>query len=174
MRFLILRAGGLGGYFGGMLQHGGADVTFLVRPGRAGISDQIVAEMWTKFAGFASNALIASLTRGRTGEIAATSAGAIFVSAAFDECAKVTTAEGYPPANAIRNLILEIHTRIGSALAPSILADLEGGRRTEGDHVLGDLLRRAERHGLDVPLIHAAVCSLQVHEARVAARIERR
>jgi 2-dehydropantoate 2-reductase len=137
-------------------------------PGR--ISDQIIAEMWTKFAGFASNAVIAALTRGRTGEIAATSAGAGFVSAAFDECALVTTVEGFPPASAIRDLVLEIHTRVGSTLAPSILADLESGRRTEGEHVLGDLLKRAELHGLEVPLIRAAVCSLQVHEARVAER----
>jgi 2-dehydropantoate 2-reductase len=137
-------------------------------PGR--ISDQIIAEMWTKFAGFASNALIATLTRGRTGEIAATSAGADFVNAAFDECALVTTAEGFPPASTIRNLVLEIHARVGSTLAPSILADLEAGRRTEGEHTLGDLLKRAELHGLEVPLIRAAVCSLQVHEARVAER----
>jgi 2-dehydropantoate 2-reductase len=32
---LILGAGGLGGYYGGMLLKGGADVAFLVRPGRA-------------------------------------------------------------------------------------------------------------------------------------------
>jgi 2-dehydropantoate 2-reductase len=35
MRILILGAGGVGGYFGGRLQEAGADVTFLVRPGRA-------------------------------------------------------------------------------------------------------------------------------------------
>src|SRR6266853_6264367 len=35
MRFLILGPGGLGGYFGAILQRGGADVTFLVRPRRA-------------------------------------------------------------------------------------------------------------------------------------------
>lgn len=35
MRILILGAGGIGGYFGGRLAAGGADVTFLVRPGRA-------------------------------------------------------------------------------------------------------------------------------------------
>jgi 2-dehydropantoate 2-reductase len=35
MRYLILGAGALGGYFGGMLIKGGADVTFLVRPKRA-------------------------------------------------------------------------------------------------------------------------------------------
>jgi 2-dehydropantoate 2-reductase len=31
MRFLIVGAGALGGYYGGMLLRGGADVTFLVR-----------------------------------------------------------------------------------------------------------------------------------------------
>lgn len=34
MRFLVLGAGALGGFFGGKLLQGGADVTFLVRPGR--------------------------------------------------------------------------------------------------------------------------------------------
>jgi 2-dehydropantoate 2-reductase len=35
MRYLVLGAGALGGYFGGMLIKGGSDVTFLVRPARA-------------------------------------------------------------------------------------------------------------------------------------------
>ena len=35
MRFLIVGAGALDGYYGGMLVKGGADVTFLVRPARA-------------------------------------------------------------------------------------------------------------------------------------------
>jgi 2-dehydropantoate 2-reductase len=35
MRWLVLGAGGVGGYFGGRLQEAGRDVTFLVRPGRA-------------------------------------------------------------------------------------------------------------------------------------------
>ncbi len=34
MRFLILGAGALGGFFVGELLKGGADVTFLVRPAR--------------------------------------------------------------------------------------------------------------------------------------------
>jgi len=35
MRWLVLGAGGVGGYFGGRLQEAGRDVTFLVRPARA-------------------------------------------------------------------------------------------------------------------------------------------
>lgn len=35
MRFLVIGAGALGGYYDGMLMRGGADVSFLVRPRRA-------------------------------------------------------------------------------------------------------------------------------------------
>ena len=35
MRYLVLGAGALGEYFGGKLIKGRADVTFLIRPGRA-------------------------------------------------------------------------------------------------------------------------------------------
>jgi 2-dehydropantoate 2-reductase len=34
MRYLVLGAGGTGGYFGGRLAESGADVTFLVRDNR--------------------------------------------------------------------------------------------------------------------------------------------
>jgi len=37
MRFLVVGAGALGGYFGGRLLQAGRDVTFLVRPGRAAL-----------------------------------------------------------------------------------------------------------------------------------------
>src|SRR5207253_8165670 len=35
MRYLVLGAGAIGGYLGGMLLRGGADLSFLVRPKRA-------------------------------------------------------------------------------------------------------------------------------------------
>lgn len=41
MKILVLGAGGIGGYFGGRLMQGGADVTFLVRPRRR---EQIAAD----------------------------------------------------------------------------------------------------------------------------------
>jgi 2-dehydropantoate 2-reductase len=43
MKILVLGAGGLGGYFGGRLAQGGADVTFLVRPKRRA---QLEREGW--------------------------------------------------------------------------------------------------------------------------------
>lgn len=136
---------------------------------QATISDNIVAEMWAKFTGIAAAAAISTLTRARAGEIAVAPAGAAFVAAALDETARVTTAEGYPPPAAIIELYRGAYARIGSETAPSMLYDVENGRRTEADHILGDLLRRADRLGIEVPILRAALCNLQIYEARRSA-----
>jgi len=38
--------------------------------------------------------------------------------------------------------------------------------RLEADHIVGDIVRRARRYGVDVPLMRAAYAHLQVYEAR--------
>jgi 2-dehydropantoate 2-reductase len=132
------------------------------------ITHTILAEMWAKFSGFAGASAIAVLTRARAGEVAAAPAGARLVAAALDETARVTAAEGYPQPAAIREMYIRAFSQIGSDAAPSILFDIENGRPTEGEHVVGDLVRRADRLGVDAPILRAALCSLQIYEARRA------
>jgi len=132
----------------------------------ATVSDDILAEMWAKFCGFAGGTAVSVLTRARAGEVAATSAGEGFVAAALDETARVTTAEGYPPPAAIIDLYRGFFRQIGSAGAPSMLFDIESGRPTEAEHIFGDLVRRADRLGIDAPILRAALCNLQIYEAR--------
>jgi len=136
------------------------------------VSENIVTEMWTKFGGMAINVAVATLTRARAGEVAATSGGAAFVAAAFDECARVCAAEGYPVPNWGREFILGMWSQPGSAYRPSTLYDIENGRPTEGDHIIGDMVRRADRLGAEVPILRAAMCNLQVYEARRATEIK--
>jgi 2-dehydropantoate 2-reductase len=132
------------------------------------ISANIVTEMWEKFSAFAAAAAIAVLTRARAGEIAATPAGASFVDAALDESARVTIAEGYPPSVAITDIYRRAYGDIASNAAPSMLYDIENGRPTEAEHILGDLVLRADRLGVEVPILRAALCNLQIYEARRA------
>ena len=47
-----------------------------------------------------------------------------------------------------------------------MLYDIEAGRPTEADHIFGDLVRRADRSGVDAPVLRAALCNLQIYEAR--------
>jgi 2-dehydropantoate 2-reductase len=130
------------------------------------ITDTILAEMWAKFSGFAAAAAIAVLTRARAGEVAAAPAGAGFVAAVLDETARVTAAEGYPQPASIRDMYIRGFSQIGSDAAPSMLFDIENGRPTEADHIIGDLVRRADRLGVDAPILRAALCNLQIYEAR--------
>jgi 2-dehydropantoate 2-reductase len=57
-------------------------------------------------------------------------------------------------------------SRAGSTYGPSILWDVENGRRTEGEQTVGDLVRRADRYGLEVPILRTALSNLQIHKAR--------
>ncbi|MGH7089627.1 MAG: ketopantoate reductase C-terminal domain-containing protein, partial [Stellaceae bacterium] len=61
-------------------------------------------------------------------------------------------------------------TAAGSPFAASAMRDLVAGRRTEGDHIVGDLVRRAQRHGLHVPILESARILFAAHEARLARR----
>jgi 2-dehydropantoate 2-reductase len=137
----------------------------------ATVSNNILGEMWAKFCGFAGGTAVSVLTRARAGEVAATSAGEGFVAAALDETARVTTAEGFPPPAAIIDLYRGFYRQIGSPGAPSMLFDIENGRPTEAEHIFGDLVRRADRLGVEVPILRAALCNLQVYEARRQARV---
>jgi 2-dehydropantoate 2-reductase len=130
------------------------------------VSDRIIAEMWLKLFGFAAIAAIATLPRARAGEIAAAPASAAFVTSVIKESARVTTAEGYPPPAEMKHAIRELFAQLGSIYSPSILRDLEQGRPTEGEDTIGELVRRADQHGIEVPLLRAALCNLQVHDVR--------
>lgn len=131
------------------------------------VSENIVGELWAKYFAFVVVATIAALTRAPAGEIAATSSGAAFVASVFDECTRVADAEGHPAPNDIKERVSGHYARIGSPYRPSILDDLEAGRRTEGEHTIGDLVRRADLRGVPVPILRAALCNVQVHEGRV-------
>jgi 2-dehydropantoate 2-reductase len=58
-----------------------------------------------------------------------------------------------------------------SNYGPSMLIDLENGNRTEGVHIIGDMIRHAEAEGISVPVLTAALCSVQAYEAQRAARL---
>jgi 2-dehydropantoate 2-reductase len=49
-----------------------------------------------------------------------------------------------------------------------MLRDIRRGGPTEGDHIVGDLLRRARAFGLATPLLRVANAHLQTYEAERA------
>ena len=128
------------------------------------ISDNILVMMWMKFFGFVCIATIATLTRSRAGAIPRSASGASFVSAVIEECTRVATATGYPPAPGMASLIRGMFSQPESTYGPSMLIDIEDGRLTEGEHTIGDMAGHAARANVSAPILSAALCNLQVYE----------
>ena len=60
-------------------------------------------------------------------------------------------------------------TKEGSTLTSSMLRDIESGRRTEGAHILGDMLQRARRHELPAPVLAIAAAHVQAYERQLSS-----
>lgn len=128
-------------------------------------SDDVLGAMWDKFAFIAALAGGTCLMRGTVGEIVATPDGADLMRRLHRECADVAACSGHAPPAAGIEAAHAILTAAGSPLKASMLRDLERGARTECEHILGDLRRRAAAFGLDTPLLSAALAHLRVYEA---------
>lgn len=128
------------------------------------VVEDIRAAMWQKLFGFACNATITTLTRSRAGVVAKSAVGAQFVNEVLAEATRILEAEGYRPAEQTLSFIRGLFSQTGSNYAPSLFVDMTEGRRTEGEHTIGDLVRRAGERGIPAPILNAALCNLQAYE----------
>jgi 2-dehydropantoate 2-reductase len=132
------------------------------------LADDIVHAMWEKFVMLASLAATTTITRAVIGEILETPRGEAFMLQALAECQAVAKAEGHRASDGWLDRTRKMLTARGSQFTASMMRDLVAGGPTEGDHIIGDLVRRAEAKGIAVPLLGIALTNLQVHEARRA------
>ena len=129
------------------------------------ISEDIMEELWMKVSGAGPSFAVAALLQNRAGRVAETEMGRSIVSAIYEESALVCSAEGYPPADGVKTILVEnLWGQKGSDYGPSLLADIENKRKTEGQHVIGDLVRRGKKHNLRTPLLEAALCKIELYE----------
>ena len=145
------------------------EAEFAGTPVSAPANPNILLEMWEKFLMMGAMAGINCLMRGTIGEIMATDDGTQIMTAALAECRAVAAAAGFAPRPQSFERISTMLTEKGSVNSASMRQDLEAGRRTEADAIVGDMLRRGKGFGIATPLLAAAYCHLQVHENRLAA-----
>ncbi len=141
---------------------------FAGTPVSAPANPDIVQEMWEKFVFISAMAGMNCLMRGTIGEIVATEEGNALMIEALAECQAVAAASGHDPRPQARERVQATLTERGSINSASMRQDLEAGRRTEADAIIGDMLRRARGFGISTPLLRTAWCHLQVHENRLA------
>ncbi|WP_440222758.1 ketopantoate reductase family protein [Dokdonella sp. MW10] len=127
-------------------------------------SPDVLASMWRKFAFLATLAGITTLLRGSIGAIEAVPGGAALTLRLYEECCETASRHGHAQDAGALEEGSAILTAPSSPLKASMLRDLERGSRTEVEHVLGDMLARAQAGDVDVPLLAAAVANLRVYE----------
>jgi len=130
----------------------------------AEVSDDIMQSMWEKWVFIATAAGTTCLMRSSIGDIVAAGASGLVVKF-LDECSRIATTAGHAPRPAYLERTRPLLTAPGSPLMASMLRDIEKGSRTEGDHVLGDLLARASA-GESPILLNAAYAHVKSYEAR--------
>ena len=138
-----------------------ADANFEARA-----SDDILLEMWEKWVFLASLAAGTCLMRAPVGTIVAAPGGRELMLGLLGEATAVATAAGREPRPATLDRVRGVLTAPSSAFSASMLRDVEGGGRTEADHVVGDLIDRGERAGIATPLMRLAYTHLKAYELR--------
>ena len=129
-------------------------------------SDDIMQDMWEKVTLLSAMAAATCLMRASIGSIVSSPGGPEFMRSMVAETVAIATAAGHPPRTAFHERLLKVMTDPGSKLAASMLRDIERGGLTEGDHILGDMVKRARGFGVEAPNLERASLNLAVYERR--------
>lgn len=139
-------------------------------PGARTLATDIEQALWNKWMMLACGALMNCLMRGTIGDILATQDGARLMHQAIAECLSVAKAEGHPLSRDEVRKLEERLLDVNSKWAASMMRDIsQDAPRLESAAIVGDLITRATRHDIDVPLIRASYCHLQVYARQHAA-----
>lgn len=129
-------------------------------------SPQVMRDMWDKFMMIVTVAGMTTLMRGAIGDIVEARDGASLIAATLDECAAVAAAAGHPPeAKTVAGLKAWL-TDKGSTFSSSMLRDTERRGPIEADHIVGDMLARAEAAKIHAPMLRVIYAALQTYQAR--------
>lgn len=129
-------------------------------------SDNVMQAAWEKYSFLTAMAGATCLMRAPIGAIVTAPGGDAFMRDLYAETRAVATAAGHAPGTAAQQEALTLLTDPVSASTASMLRDIEAGRATEGQHILGDMLNRAQVAGVHVPLLALAHCHVQAYEIR--------
>jgi 2-dehydropantoate 2-reductase len=127
-------------------------------------SEQILQEMWEKWAFIATGAGATCLLRATIGDIVAAGAQEV-VHALTDECTAIAARNEHRPSDDAIERTRAMFTLAGSPLTASMFRDIESNGRIEGDHIIGDLLARGGDPAA-YPLLRVVYAHLRTYDAR--------
>jgi 2-dehydropantoate 2-reductase len=90
--------------------------------------------------------------------------GKDFLLGMLDETSATATASGYPPGGPFFERVRGFLTTEGSPMTASMFRDIKAGLPVEADHVIGDLIARADAAKVPVPKLRIAYTHLKAYE----------
>jgi len=127
-------------------------------------SEHVMQDLWEKWVFLASLAASTCLMRTSVGNILAATGGKDFLLGMLDECSAVATAEGFAPGGPFFQRTRGLLTTEGSPMTASMFRDVKAGLPVEADHVIGDLVARADAAKIPVPKLRTAYTHLKAYE----------
>lgn len=128
-------------------------------------SDDVMQDAWEKYVLITSYAAMTCLMRAPIGAILEAREGEALMREMIADCAATAAAAGHPPRQAAMDETLGILMQKGSKGTASMFRDLQAGGRTEHEHIVGDMLRRARAAGIEAPLLRVALAHLEAYDA---------
>jgi 2-dehydropantoate 2-reductase len=127
-------------------------------------SENVIQDMWEKWVFLCSIAAATSLMRAPVGVIVASPGGRDFLAGILDECTAVAKAAGHEPGGPFFQRIKGMLTAEGSPMTASMFRDIKVGGKIEADHVVGDMIARAEAAKIPAPKLRVAYTHLKAYE----------
>ena len=130
------------------------------------LSEDIEQDLWEKVVFLSALAANTCLHRGNVKEIMSAPGGRESMERTLAANVALATAEGHAPRAQQLEAARKRLTDPEGLWSASMLRDLEGGGPVEADHVVGWMLERLRRHGLDDTVMSLAYTHLKTYEAR--------
>jgi 2-dehydropantoate 2-reductase len=130
----------------------------------AAASEHVMQDMWEKWVFLASLAASTSLMRTSVGNILAAPGGKDFLLGILDECSAIAADAGHAPSGPFFQRTRGLLTTEGSPMTASMFRDIKAGLPVEADHVIGDLIVRADAAKIPVPKLRTAYTHLKAYE----------
>jgi 2-dehydropantoate 2-reductase len=127
-------------------------------------SQNVIQDMWEKWVFLASIAASTSLMRAPVGVIVGSPGGRDFLLGILDECTAVAKTAGHEPGGPFFQRIKGQLTAEGSPMTASMFRDIKVGANVEADHVIGDMIARAEAAKIPAPKLRVAYTHLKAYE----------
>ncbi|MGG4490741.1 ketopantoate reductase family protein [Metabacillus idriensis] len=127
-------------------------------------SERILTDMWHKYMFISGLSGVTTLFRSPIGPIRENEFGLNAAQKLFYEIGSIMRAEGAPIAAGIEDIQLEKIHNMTHGMKSSMQRDMEKMTEIEADHLQGYLLKLAEKHEVETPVLSMVYANLKIYE----------